>query len=200
MILGLTGSFGGGKSTVLSYFQTHNWHTFDADAACHKLYESGNPALTDKVKELFGQDAVDENSKINRQKIADGAFKAPEKLKELTSVLYPLLNEELNRQIADCRRNGIDGVFELPLLYEANYQKCFDAVLTIWCAPDLRCKRLRKRNFSRKDMLERDARQLAPELKLECADFAVINNGSREMLFRQLDELVAKFNNETKNK
>ena len=199
MILGLTGSFGGGKSTVLSYFQTHNWHTFDADAACHELYESGNPVLTGRVKELFGQDAVDENGKINRQKIADGAFKAPEKMKELTSLLYPLLNEELNRQISDCRRNGIDGIFELPLLYEANYREYFDAVLAIWCAPELRCERLRKRNFSKKDMLERDARQLAPELKLEYADFAVINNGSQEMLFRQLDELVAKFD-KTKNK
>lgn len=193
MILGLTGSFGGGKSTVLSYFQKHNWHTFDADAVCHKLYDSGNPVLTDKVKTLFGKDAVDNSGKICRQKIAAAAFKTPEKLQELTSVLYPLLNEELHKQIDFCRKNKINGIFELPLLYEADYKNCFDAVSAIWCDPDLRCERLKKRNFTKEDMLKRDARQLAPELKLEYADFAIINNGSPEMLFRQLDELIALF-------
>ena len=166
MILGLTGSFGGGKSTVLSYFQAHNWHTFDADAACHGIYESGNPVLIEKIKELFGQDAVDCNCKINRKVIAESAFKTPEKMQALTATLYPLLNEELNKQISFCRTNGINGVFELPLLYEADYKNCFDAVLAIWCDPDLRCERLKKRNFSKEDMLKRDARQLAPELKL----------------------------------
>ena len=43
-------------------------------------------------------------------------------------------------------------------------------------------------------MLKRDARQLAPELKLEYADFAVVNNGTTEMLYAQLDELIAAFN------
>lgn len=198
MILGLTGSFGGGKSTVLSCFQTHNWHTFDADAACHGLYGSGNQVLINKVKKLFGEEAVDGNGKIDRQKIANSAFKNPEKLQKLTSALYPLLNEELHKQIDFCRKNNVNGIFELPLLYEADYKNRFDAVLAIWCAPDLRCERLKKRNFSREEMLKRDARQLAPELKLEYADFAVINNGSKEMLSRQIDELIASFDDKNK--
>ena len=58
MILGLTGAFGGGKSTVLHYFEEKGWYTFDADAACHKLYDAAIPELIDKVKELFGNSAV----------------------------------------------------------------------------------------------------------------------------------------------
>ena len=193
MILGLTGAFGGGKSTVLSYFSQHNWHIFDADAACHALYESGNPVLTAQVKALFGEGAVDPANRIDRKVSAESAFKAPEKLQQLTRTLYPLLNEEMDRQIVRCRNSNTNGVFELPLLFEANYQDRFDAVLAIWCDPELRCQRLKKRNFTRDDMLKRDARQLAPELKLEYADFAVVNNGSQEMLFRQLDALTAGF-------
>ena len=194
MILGLTGAFGGGKSTVLDYFRKHKWHSFDADAACHAIYESGNPVLTDKVITLFGKDAVSSDGKVNRQVIAQSAFKNPEKMQALTQTVYPLLNEELEKQIAWCRENRINGIFELPLLYEGSYQKFFDAVLAIWSDPELRCERLKNRHYTREDMLKRDARQLAPELKLEYADFAVVNNGTTEMLYAQLDELIAAFN------
>ena len=194
MILGLTGAFGGGKSTVLDYFRQHNWHTFDADAECHKLYESGPPMLINKVIDLFGSGAIDANNRINRQLIAKTAFKNPEKMQELTRTLYPLLNEIMDRTIAQCRSKNINAVFELPLLYEGDYQSRFDAVLAIWSDPEVRCQRLKNRNYTREDMLKRDARQLAPELKLEYADFAVVNNGSAAMLHAQLDELIAAFN------
>ena len=194
MILGLTGAFGGGKSTVLDYFRKNKWHTFDADAACHAIYESGNPVLIEKVITLFGGEAVSSDGKINRQIIAQSAFKNPEKMQALTQTVYPLLNEEMNRQIARCRENNINGIFELPLLYEGGYQNFFDAVLAIWSDPELRCERLKNRNFTREDMLKRDARQLDPELKLEYADFAVVNNGTPEMLYAQLDELTAELN------
>ena len=193
MILGLTGAFGGGKSTVLDYFRNHGWHTFDADAVCHGFYRSGNPVLLREVRAIFGDEAVAPDGSVNRKLIAETAFKAPEKLQMLTGMIYPLLNDELNRQISDCRVSGINGIFELPLLYEADYKKCFDAVLAIWCDPELRCQRLKKRNFTKEEMIKRDARQLAPELKLEYADFAVVNNGSQEMLFQQLDRLIAQF-------
>ena len=195
MILGLTGAFGGGKSTVIGYFKKHAWHTFDADSACHKLYSSGNPVLLEKVKTLFGENAVTADGMINREVIAASAFAHPEKMKELTATLYPLLEEQMSREISDCRARGISGIFELPLLYEAKYEHFFDAVLAIWTDPELRSIRLGNRNYSPEDMKKRDSRQLDPVLKLEYADYAVINNGSPEMLFSQLDELIRQFEN-----
>ena len=193
MILGLTGAFGGGKSTVISYFKSKNWHTFDADAACHALYDSGEPELIQKVSELFGPRAVSADGSVDRQVIAAAAFAEPEKLKALTAALYPLLERKMVQEIEQCRQQNISGIFEIPLLYEANYARFFDAVLTIWTDPELRSKRLAKRNFTPEDMKKRDSRQLDPALKLEYADYAVINNGSEELLHRQLDELILAF-------
>lgn len=194
MILGLTGAFGSGKSTVISYFKSKNWHTFDADAACHALYDSGEPELIQKVSELFGPRAVSADGSVDRQVIAAAAFAEPEKLKALTAALYPLLERKMVQEIEQCRQQNISGIFEIPLLYEANYARFFDAVLTIWTDPELRSKRLAKRNFTPEDMKKRDLRQLDPALKLEYADYAVINNGSEELLHRQLDELILAFN------
>ena len=193
MILGLTGAFGGGKSTVIEYFKNHSWYTFDADRACHALYSAGHPELIAKVKELFGSNAVVNGSQIDRSVIAASAFAHPEKMKALTAVLYPLLEKQMSQEISRCRTEGVSGIFELPLLYEAHYEHLFDAVLTIWTDPELRSQRLANRNFSPEDMKKRDARQLDPVLKLEYADYAVINNGSPEFLHRQLGELINEF-------
>ena len=102
--------------------------------------------------------------------------------------------KELEAKINECRQQNISGVFEIPLLYEANYQNLFDAVLAIWTDPEVRCQRLKQRSFSREDMIQRDAKQLSPEIKLENADFAVVNNGSEAMLYAQLDELLSAWN------
>ncbi len=190
MILGLTGAFGGGKSTVLHYFEEKGWYTFDADAACHKLYDAAIPELIDKVKELFGNSAVRPDNTIDRGVIAQAAFAHPEKMKLLTGTLYPLLTKNMIDTIARCRSGKRHGIFELPLLYEGGFENHFDAVLALWTDPELRKLRLRNRNYSADDMAKRDARQLPPEEKLERADFAVINNGSPEMLFEQLDKLI----------
>ena len=49
MILGVTGSIGCGKSTVLGLFRSASWRTADADAICRGLYDDpegfGNAAL-----------------------------------------------------------------------------------------------------------------------------------------------------------
>lgn len=193
MILGLTGAFGGGKSTVLSYFKSKNWHTFDADSTCHALYDSGDPELIEKVRELFGAPAVSSDGRIDRKEIAASAFAHPEKLKALTAALYPLLEKQMQSEIDHCRDQGISGIFELPLLYESGYERFFDAVLAIWCDPELRSRRLGNRNYSPEEMKKRDARQLSPVLKLECADYAVVNNGSAESLHRQIDLLISQF-------
>lgn len=193
MILGLTGAFGGGKSTVLSYFKSKNWHTFDADSACHALYDSGDPELIEKVRELFGETAVSGDGKIDRKVIAASAFAHPEKLKALTATLYPLLEKRMQSEIDQCRKQGVSGIFELPLLYESGYERFFDAVLAIWCDPELRSQRLGNRNYSPEEMKKRDARQLSPALKLEYADYAVVNNGSAESLNRQIDLLIRQF-------
>ena len=166
MILGLTGAFGGGKSTVLKYFHAHNWFTFDADRECHVLYTSGNAQLISAVRELFGAAAITGNGEIDRAEIARQAFDHPEKMKSLTAALYPLLNAVMAERINECRSKNISGIFELPLLYEANYQNCFDAVVAVWTDPEVRCQHLKQRNFSKEEMMRRDARQMPPEQKV----------------------------------
>ena len=162
----------------------------DADEVCRGFYESGEPSLVECIRNLFGKDMFFPDGSVDRKKLGGELFLHPEKMKSVTGVIYPLLTEKLCSAIAACRKNGQNGAFELPLLYEADFALCFDAVLSVWCPPGLRRSRLRNRNFTPEEVDRRDRMQMPPEEKMERADFAVINSGSPEMLNEQLKKLA----------
>ena len=190
MILGLTGGFGCGKSSVLRFFEYHFWFTLDADAVCRDFYEMHHPLLMSCIEREFGSDMFTSDGNVDRKKLGEILFEYPEKMQLITGVIYPLLTEKVLTAIDTCRQMNKNGVFELPLLYEAGFDKYFDAVMAVWCPAGLRKERLQGRNFSADEVNRRDKMQISPDEKLERADYAVLNTGSREELFQQLEKLL----------
>ena len=190
MILGITGGFGSGKSSVLKFFESRSWFVMDADSVCRSFYETKETELMDCIRKNFGDGVFDKEGFVDRKKLGEILFRSPQKMELITQVIYPMLTKKIHSAVAECRKKGINGAFELPLLYEGGYEKLFDAVLTIWTSPEIRVERLKKRGFTAEDMKKRDAKQLPLELKLEKADFALINDGTEEALCCQLDELL----------
>lgn len=193
MILGITGAFGCGKSSVLAVFAARNWRTADADRICHRFYAADGP-LPGKLAERWGKTILLDSGEVDRGKLAAIVFADPAELDALTAMVYPLLADELDRLTGACRRDGIDAAIEIPLLYEADLAGKFDAVAAVWSAPEIRRERLRrKRNFDDAEIRRREARQLAADLKLERADYGLINNGPPEELERQINLLINQF-------
>ncbi len=191
MILGITGSFGSGKSSLRAWFTRAGWQTFDADEFCRDLYRKADPEFAGELKRLWGREFRLPDGTIDRKAVADQVFGAPEELKRLTDLIYPRLERAMDRTIAQWRAQGDNGAMEVPLLYENNMADRFDAVLTVWAEPAVRLERLRsKRRFSEEDFRRREALQMAPDKKLELADFALVNNGSEAEFQRQFEELL----------
>lgn len=193
MILGITGAFGCGKSSVLAAFAARGWRTADADQICHGFYGPGDP-LAAALTARWGRGILLESGEADRRKLAALVFADPAELEALTAMVYPLLSERLDDFISDCRRDNANAAIEIPLLYEADLAEKFDAVAAVWSAPEIRRERLRrKRNFSDEEIHRREARQLAADLKLERADYGLINNGTPEELSQQIDLLLRQF-------
>ncbi len=191
MILGITGSFGCGKSAVLSIFAARNWRTADADRICHELYDAPPPELTAALRGRWAERPFDTSGRIERSKLAGIVFADPVELEALTALVYPLLNRKLDDFIACCRRDDADAAIEIPLLYETGFENKFDRTVAVWAAPELRRRRLcERRHFTPENIADRERRQLAPDLKLERADAGLINNGTRAELERQIDRLI----------
>jgi dephospho-CoA kinase len=194
MILGVTGSIGAGKSTVREEFSALGWRVFDADGVCHDIYaEPGGRFFSRIVAEWGPGVASSDGRSIDRKKLAEKVFGSPGELEKLTGLLYPEFERRLDAAIAACRSENTSGVFEIPLLFENGYGKRFDAVLAVWSSPTVRRERLkRKRSYSGNEIERREKQQLPAFEKLERADFAVVNNGSRELLRKQIRKLSEK--------
>lgn len=201
MILGVTGSIGAGKSTVKEEFSRLGWRVFDADAVCHEIYADPGSTFFSRIVETWGRDtAAPDGRSIDRKKLAQKVFGRPEELKKLTGLLYPELEKRLDAAVAACRKDNADGVFEIPLLFEIGCEKRFDAVLAVWSSFPVRCRRLEeKRDLGVEEIRKREASQLPAGEKLERADLALVNNGSRDLLRRQIEALSNKFSGMSAN-
>lgn len=191
MILGITGGFGCGKSSVLRFFESRSWFTMDADAVCRGFYDCRHPELMACIRDNFGENMFCADGFVNRGELGKVLFSHPKKMEIITAVIYPLLTEKIHSAIEDCRKKKINGAFELPLLYEAGFENCFDRILAIWCPGDLRKKRLLGRNFPPEEVDRRDRMQISPDEKLERADFGAINSGTPAELTAQLEMIAA---------
>ena len=189
MVIGITGSFGGGKSTVLKLFADRNWRIFDADKICHELYR--RPDLAAQLKAEFGAEIFTAAGELDRAALGKIVFAENTALAKLDRLAMPYFEAQLTEFVARCRAENADAAAEIPLLFEGNYQDRFDATLTVWSKPAIRRERLRQyRHFSAEEFARREARQLSADRKLELADFALVNDGSAAELAWQLDELL----------
>ena len=58
MILGITGSFGAGKSTVREEFSLLGWYFFDADKVCHDIYASPTGEFFNRITACWGRNII----------------------------------------------------------------------------------------------------------------------------------------------
>lgn len=193
MILGITGAFGCGKSAVLAVFSASpRWEVADADALCHQLYADPAGELAGAIRERWGPAVIAADGSVNRAAVGKIVFADPAELEFLNKMLHPLVIREVERRIAECRFAGKHGAFEIPLLYEAGFA---DRVRRGGRGLGRAGKSATpgspgSAGFTPEEIRRREARQLSPDLKLERADYALINNGSREELELQTKNLI----------
>ena len=187
LILGVTGSIGCGKSTVLELFRAAGWRTADADSLCRRMYDDPEGALAVQCRREWGE-AFFTSGHFDRAKIAALVFRDAAALRKLTGFIYPVLESELDSFIAEARSAECCAAVEVPLLYEAGMERLFDAVLTVWAPEELRHRRLREfRGFDEAEIRRREALQLDADVKLERADCSLVNSGDPELLKRQFE-------------
>ena len=192
MILGITGAFGCGKSAVLSHFAAWGWQTADADQLCHEFYQERDPSFLSALTGRWGKQVLDATGGVNRRALGKIVFSDPGELAELTRLIYPRLGEKLRTLTGSWKERELNGAVEVPLLYEERYESWFDATVAVWAAKEVRHARLTAaRGFTAAEIRQREDRQLASDVKLERADYALINNTSREELERQIDLLIS---------
>lgn len=192
-ILGLTGGIASGKSTVSRYFKEQGFPVVDADVIAREVMEPEEPAYR-KVVEFFSQDILNPDHSINRERLGDIVFSDSEKLRQLNT----LVQKEIFNTIMK-KKNELIGqentliILDIPLLYEAGYDKYVDEVMVVYTDHATQLTRLRKRDqLSEAAAIRRIESQEPLESKKARADVVIDNNGTIEQTKRQVDVWLTK--------
>lgn len=161
--IGVTGSFGSGKSTVAKMLsKISSGCLIDADKIAGKLVSGG---LKREIAKEFGTN--------NRKALAAIVFSDKNRLKRLNAIVHPFVNKEINRIVKECKKDF--AIIDAPLLIEAGIST--DKIIVVKAGIVIQAKRLGKR-FSKADVLKRINAQMAISEKIKHADYVVYNNGT----------------------
>jgi len=189
LLIGITGNIGSGKSLVSSLIASQGYRLISADPIAKTVLD--DPDLQVHLAEIWGAELLT-HGKVDRKALADLVFSNPEKLIYLNSLIHPMVLEVFDKIVYES--TDLKLFFEIPLLFEAGLQNCFDAIILVSAPLELRLEWLVQRDGSSKEqILARLKAQMPDADKVDKVDYVLHNNGSARELktktLRLLDEL-----------
>ncbi len=166
-LIALTGNIGSGKTTVLKFVRSMLVPVVDSDKIVALLYK--DIEVQKKILLIFGT--------CKRDEIASIIFSSPSKRRKLEKILHPLVWRAVKKKLSVFRKRGAElAVVEVPLLFEASWEKRFDSVLFVRASKKKCLERLAEKGLARKHALLRWNAQLPSKKKIKRAHY-IIDNG-----------------------
>lgn len=187
MVIGLTGGIGCGKTTAAKLFERRGFKRLDCDAIVHELLESDESTLTE-VKNRFGEAMIAESGCVDRAALGKIVFSDEKALKDLEAIVHPRVHAVWRGKVAS--DPSADWIVEIPLLFEKKLEKNVDFTVCVSSDQELQVERLERKGMDRASALTRIDRQLPIAVKIELADFVLLNDGSPEFLESQVERLL----------
>ncbi|HEV3208250.1 MAG TPA: dephospho-CoA kinase [Terriglobales bacterium] len=200
--VGLTGGIAAGKSAVGEMLAALGAHVIQADRIAHQLMQPGEPVYQEVVRH-FGLEILDPSGAVNRARLAEKAFGADSRVRELNQIVHPAVirrQEEWMEQVGQSDPRAI-AVVEAALLLEAGAGKRFDRLIVVTCEPEQRFQRWAQRlqvdeETARREVTRRMAAQLPDEEKIKAADYVIDNSGSLDETRRRVREIYTRLKKE----
>ena len=186
--VGLTGGLGSGKSTVARALQARHFPVLDADQVARDVVVKGSTGLQ-SVLQALGTHLLLPSGDLDRSKLAQEIFFDKTKKQLLESIMHPLIRQDVQRRKDELEAQGVQiALYDIPLLYETDSEKLFDAVLLVTCSRPTQVRRLKARNnWSDAEVEARLLAQLPLLEKEKRADFVIVNEGTLEDLELEVD-------------
>lgn len=193
LVIGLTGNFGTGKTTVSQMLAELGATIIDADKLGHELLQPDTETYGEIVA-AFGRSILKPNGDIDRNKLGKLVFADAAALSKLNRIIHPRIYELAKQRIEEYRKSGAKViVLEATLLIEeADWTPLVDLVDQVWAttAPEATIVRRLKsqRGLKEEQVLARLQAQMPSEEKARRADVVINTDCS-------LDELRTKVTN-----
>lgn len=171
IIIGLTGSMGMGKTTVARQFAEQGAKVFNADDTVRALYD--DPRVITAIGEAFPE--VVKGDAIDKERLLQEVTDHEKDLYKLESILHPYVRTEMEKFLELQKKSGTGlAVLDVPLLYEAGWDKLCDYVVVATAPYEVQKHRIMERTgMSEEKFKALLARQLPDGKKRKLADFIV---------------------------
>ncbi|CAC5941000.1 Dephospho-CoA kinase [Staphylococcus aureus] len=189
-VIGLTGGIASGKSTVSELLSVFGFKVVDADKAAREAVKKGSKGLA-QVREVFGDEAIDENGEMNRRYMGDLVFNHPEKRLELNAIIHPIVRDIMEEDKQEYLKQGYNVIMDIPLLFENELENTVDEVWVVYTSESIQMDRLMQRNnLSLEDAKARVYSQISIDKKSRMADHVIDNLGDKLELKQNLERLL----------
>ncbi|HAY1021399.1 TPA: dephospho-CoA kinase [Staphylococcus aureus] len=189
-VIGLTGGIASGKSTVSELLSVFGFKVVDADKAAREAVKKGSKGLA-QVREVFGDEAIDENGEMNRRYMGDLVFNHPEKRLELNAIIHPIVRDIMEEEKQEYLKQGYNVIMDIPLLFENELENTVDEVWVVYTSESIQMDRLMQRNnLSLEDAKVRVYSQISIDKKSRMADHVIDNLGDKLELKQNLERLL----------
>ncbi|SBD13532.1 dephospho-CoA kinase [Staphylococcus aureus] len=189
-VIGLTGGIASGKSTVSELLSVFGFKVVDADKAAREAVKKGSKGLA-QIREVFGDEAIDENGEMNRRYMGDLVFNHPEKRLELNAIIHPIVRDIMEEEKQEYLKQGYNVIMDIPLLFENELENTVDEVWVVYTSESIQMDRLMQRNnLSLEDAKARVYSQISIDKKSRMADHVIDNLGDKLELKQNLERLL----------
>jgi dephospho-CoA kinase len=200
-VIGLTGNFGTGKTTVSNILSGLGAIVVSTDQIGHRVLED-DPVVFKQLVRTFGKEIVTEEGKIDRRKLGEIAFKSPQATELLNNITHALLKRKIIESIEKCRGDGVDiMVLESALLPRDEWSPLINEFWITTLPQNVIVARLeQQRNYSEHEVLDRIKRQISPEGMLKQADIVIDTNCTLDELQQKVTRLWEELEKRIKDK
>ncbi len=188
--IAVAGGIGAGKSVLTSRLVELGWPVVDADVIARAVTTKGTPAWQ-ALRDAFGDAVLDADGEVDRVFLADVVFHDPSALSRLNRITHTPIGVEMLRQLDAA--TGAAAFVAIPL-YRAEHRDLLklDSVWAVQVAPATALARLCDgRAMSEDDARARLATQMSNEDLAGMVDRVLVNEGTVDELYDQLDTALA---------
>ena len=176
--IGLTGGIGSGKSTFGALLQKRGAALVDSDQIARQVTGPGGAAIA-AIVQRFGPEFVDDAGALDRGRMRELAYSAPDARTALEAIVHPLVSLHSSQQAQAAEDAGTRViVFDVPLLVESGrWVQRLDAVIVIDCPPAVQIQRVMSRSGLNRSTVEAILAAQSPRNIRRASADIVVHNG-----------------------
>ena len=188
ILIGITGNIGSGKSAFCRLLAEQGFEVIFSDEIAQRQLD--DPECLAQIISRWGSEVVSDG-KADRKKIASIVFGNKPELEFLNSLVHPRALTALQNIVDNAEQKYL--FFEVPLLFEAGMQHCFDYIVLVQASREKRLQRLLKKgNETRAQIEARMDAQIEDLAKIPLCNLVIDNKGSLNALKASVKEFMSR--------